>query len=369
MPATQTHTTPRIFWTQVASLMALDLAVIISWMAYHQYQPGLVDLFGFTPYMLQLAVMQGIILLVTPPIAGIIADRLRQRRGVRLPVVNLGINFVAMVFMAVAFTVFMKPSGWIVNAFPVMIALWLIAMNIFHSPAISTLELFVPAQKLPQVMAIFAVIADLSQAIEPSAADLIEYLTAPVVFATGGVLVAATGWWFMRTVKKFELNPAGDRPVETGPAKSQFAVVAAAGMLLGMAMTVMFTVFPVWAEVKLDWLRENGISGNAFVSILAAAAAVMAVVFGNLAERTGIVKMMLAGVLLCGAFAGGAWYGNAMLTTICFFSYALAVSMISVCALPIALGHLTAQQKVFGVGIFFSAVQLADSALLVWTLA
>jgi MFS family permease len=368
---TLSQAAPRIFWTQVASLIALDLAVIISWMAYHEYQPGLVELFGFTPFMFQLAVLQGIILFVTPPIAGMLADRLRQRRGVRLPVVNLGVNFVAMVFMAVAFTVFMKPSGWILNAFPVMIALWLIAMNIFHSPAISTVELFVPPQKLPQVMAIFAVTADLCQAIEPSVVDIIEALTAPVTFAAGGILVFATGWWFMRTVKKFETDrrEEGAEPKEAGPLKSNFALVVVMGIVMGAALSIFFTLFPQWATVKLSMLQDNGISGNAFISILAVVAAAMAIVFGNLAERIGPLKFVLAGAALCAIFATGAFYGSAWISLICFIGYAISVSLISVSALPIALVNLSPTQKVFGVGLFFSGVQLMDSVLLVYAVS
>lgn len=191
----------KIRWNQVLALLALDLAIIISWIAYNKYQPALLVQFRLEEFGVALAIVQGLILFLTPPAAGYAADRLRRKGGTRLPVITIGINFVSMVFMVVALTVFADPNGTLRALFPLLVVLWLISMNIFHSPAISMVETMVPANKLPQVIALFAVVMEACQALEPSIIDMIEYFGGPLTFAVGGALVFGTGLWFSRVAK------------------------------------------------------------------------------------------------------------------------------------------------------------------------
>ena len=72
---------PAIRWPQILSLVGLDLAILISWIAYHEYQPKLLEQFKFTEFTLALAVLQGLILAATPPVArSRSSPRFRSRR-------------------------------------------------------------------------------------------------------------------------------------------------------------------------------------------------------------------------------------------------------------------------------------------------
>jgi MFS family permease len=109
-------------------------SIVIGWIAYHNYQPKLLVQFNYTQYTFWLIVVQGIILFLTPPIAGKIGDRFRFKAGHRIPIISSGISFAAMVFMAVAFTLLSNPGEVIRWILPLLIVLWLIAMSIFTSP-------------------------------------------------------------------------------------------------------------------------------------------------------------------------------------------------------------------------------------------
>ena len=123
-----------------------------------------------------LAAAQGIILIITPPIAGKLGDRYRNTVGNRLPIIRAGIAFVAMIFMAVAFTLISNPGPQFRFILPIMIILWLIGMSIFTSPALSTIELFSSANKLPRAMAIIAIVGEVIYALEPVIVNIIDYL-------------------------------------------------------------------------------------------------------------------------------------------------------------------------------------------------
>jgi MFS family permease len=143
-----------IQWKQLCSLAALYGSIVIGWIAYQRYQPKLLVQFQFTDFTFLLIVAQALILTITPPIAGKIGDRFRLKSGHRIPIITAGISFAAMIFMAVAFTLFSNPGEIFKWVLPVLIIFWLIAMSIFTSPALSTMELFTPVDKLPLAMAI-----------------------------------------------------------------------------------------------------------------------------------------------------------------------------------------------------------------------
>ncbi|HAI74856.1 MAG TPA: hypothetical protein DCM08_01300 [Microscillaceae bacterium] len=366
MQTTQIYYAPasQIRWKQVWSLIALDVAIVISWIAYHKYQPNLLQQFGFKQFAFQLAIVQGIILFLTPPIAGLIADRIRQRSKERLPVINVGINVVSMVFMAVAFTIFVNPTGWITAIFPLMIVLWLVSMNIFHSPAISMVEVFVPVDRLPLVVALLAVVTGLAEATEPIISDVIDFFGAPITFAAGGALVFLTGWLLQKSTQAMEGEPPPSTDPSVPAVVSKLWLVFLLGLGLGAATAFFFNVAPALADAKLPFLAANKIKGNFFVSLLIAGSALLTFPMSWLATKQGTVRMATLGFVGVFTLMGLMYFlSGGILVEASFFLYPFAFSTIAVTALPIAFSNISQAQKVLGVGLFFSGVELVNSII------
>ncbi len=370
-----------IHWKAILSLIFLDLAILISWMAYHEYQPALLVLFKFTDFSLPLAILQGFILFVTPPIAGLVADRMIKKGGNRLPIVSIGVNFVSMVFMVVAVTVFAEPGGVIRLLFPLMVALWLIAMNIFHSPAISTVELFVPESKMPMVVALFVILADSVAALEPILLDLIHYFGGPLTFAVGGALVFVSGWLFTRVTKTMVVHQDTSAANPTSNKKTNFPIVFLLGLIVGAATTVFFKLFPMWISDKSlmnafipdlsttadqIWNVTNGNTfglhyASVFTCILIAAAAVLSFPMGLLAGKIGTKTVATAGGILASVLIAGIYFSSGTLALVLCMMFPLAFAACTVTFLPIAFANLEKRHIVFGIGIFFSGVELLSS--------
>ncbi|MCB9233864.1 MAG: hypothetical protein H6581_19565 [Bacteroidia bacterium] len=353
-----------IRWAQIIPLLGLDLAILISWIAYHEYQPVLLQQFKFTELTLFLLVVQGIILFVTPPIAGLIADRMRSKGGTRFPIVNIGVSFVSMVFMVVAVTIFTEPGGIIRMLFPVMIVLWLISMNIFHSPAISSVEMFVPPAKLTSVMAIFAVLADLTAAIEPVLLDIASYFGAPITFAAGGLLVFGTGWWFTKAAKKLVPATGEHENAEAYKIdKSNFPLVLGLGILMGIAVALFFDQFPGWADKRVPFVLDGSLTGNTLTALLIGFAALISYPLGKLLENKPLGRAVISGFLVVALLAMGFYLNEGWISFFCMALFPIGFALVSVTALPIAFMKLTAQHKVFGIGLFFGGLELAGSVI------
>ena len=98
--------TKDVMWKQLLSLTLLYASVIIGWIAYYNYQPKLLEAYNFTDLTLFLFVVQGIIMVITPMIAGRLGDRFRGKAGKRLPIISAAVSYSSMIFMATAFTLY-----------------------------------------------------------------------------------------------------------------------------------------------------------------------------------------------------------------------------------------------------------------------
>lgn len=358
-----TQPEPEIRWKQLWSLAALYASVVIGWIAYQRYQPKLLIEFQFTQFSLLLIVAEAIILTVTPPIAGMLGDRYRVEKGHRIPIISAGISFAAMIFMAVAFTLLAHPGETFKWILPILIVCWLIAMSIFTSPALSTLELFTPVEQLPRAMAFLTIIGNLVYALEPVIVDIIDYVGAPATFMAGGAVVALSGLALKKNSLHLFKARAGreeepDADATLGTAR--YSYIFFLGLALGTATTVMFNLFPDVLQPRIGtWLHAaNGRVLLVYILVLSAIASWPA---SSVVTRLGMRRTFYGSLFLIVPVIALIFVVQqpavALLLTVLF---ALLFSALSVSSLPLAIRRAASDHKVFCVGIFFSGVALPN---------
>jgi len=356
-----------IEWRQLLSLAALYASIVIGWIAYHNYQPKLLVQFHFTDFTFFLAVAQAIILVVTPPIAGRMGDRFRFQQGSSIPVISTGISFAAMIFMAVAFTLLGNPGEVFKWILPLLVICWLIAMSIFTSPALSTLELFVPVDKLPRAMAIMTIVSNLLYSLEPVIIDLIDYLSAPITFMTGGIAVFASGLALKRS--SFSLSTLGivnDRPkteMKLDTQKSSRGFIFFLGASLGLSTSVLFNYFPDILQANLSAFT-GGLQGKWILVLILIFSTTIILPISDWVNKSGIEKSFWISLVV-----------NLVSLVMVFLIHIPAIALImtliftvsftslSVSSLPLAIARANYYEKVFCVGIFFSGVALPDGII------
>ncbi len=352
-----------IEWKQLWSLAALYASIVLGWIAYHNYQPKLLTQFNFTQFNLLLLVAQGIILSATPPIAGKLGDRFRFKQGHRLPIISAGISFAAMIFMSVAFTLFANPNEVFKWILPILIIFWLIAMSIFTSPALSTLELFTPVEKLPRAMAILTIVANLVYSLEPIIIDLIDYLGAPITFMVGGIAVLGSGYALRKNSlslfnKGRDEKPKTDFKIDTQ--KSEYGFILICGISLGFVTTILFNYFPTILGAKLAGLT-NGFDGKWVLVAMLVLSAIISLPISNGVNKFGTLKafwVSSAVSLLSMGLLFSLENSVALLVAIVLFTIAFTVQSVS--SLPLAISRANYYEKVYCVGIFFSGVAIPD---------
>lgn len=354
----------QIEWKQLWSLAALYGSIVIGWIAYHRYQPKLLTQFNFTEFTLALITVQGIVLVLTPPIAGRIGDRFRfkQGQGHRLPIISSGISFAAMIFMAVAFTLLGNPGEVFRWILPILIVLWLISMSIFTSPALSTLELFTPVDKLPRAMAILTIVGNLIYSLEPVIVDLIDYLGAPITFMLGGVVVFVSGYALKKNSLSLFNNK--DQRLRTefkfDTQRSNYLYIFIMGIALGLTTTVLFNYFPELLQTNLGGITN--LEGKWLVVVVLFVTALLSLPVSNYVSRIGAYKSFWWSFLV-NSVALILLYltGSGVLTLAFLLIYTVSFTVLSISSLPLAIEKANYFEKVLCVGIFFSGVELPDA--------
>jgi MFS family permease len=357
-----------IRWKQLWSLAALYASVIIGWIAYQNYQPKLLVQFSFTQFTFLLIAAQALIVVVTPMIAGRLGDRYRFRQGHRLPIISTGISFAAMVFMAVAFTLLGNPGEVFKWVLPVLIILWLVAMSIFTSPALSTMELFTPVEKLPRAMAVLTITGNLVYALEPVIVDIIDYLGAALTFMLGGVVVFVSGYALKKNSLGLFQN-TGDRERASNAADvgtSPYGFIFFMGLSAGVATTILFYLFPTLLGEKMGALLST--DGTLIVVGILLLSALVSWPMSHVVNKYGTSRSFWTS--LCGvALTIAAIYLASSPAVVAGFAviFAVAYTSLSVAALPLAISRASFSQKVFCVGIFFSGAALPEGLWEIWT--
>ncbi|MEO7991372.1 MAG: MFS transporter [Chryseolinea sp.] len=357
-----------IQWKQLWSLAALYGSVVIGWIAYQNYQPKLLDKFNFTDFGFILMVFQGIVLVITPPIAGRLGDRYRFKAGHRIPIITTGISFAAMVFMAVAFTLLGNPGEIFKWILPILIVFWLIAMSIFTSPALSTLELFTPVDKLPRAMAILTIVANLIYSLEPVIIDIIDYLGAPITFMAGGAVVFLSGYALKKnSLSLFQMSDEKEaRPIASitlDTTRSNKSYIFFLGLALGIPTALLFKIFPALLADKLGVLL-NGIDGKIMLVDLLVISAIISLPISNWVNKLGLQKSFwwsLAIIVVSSIFIFTSQ--SSVLVLVMTLLFAAMFTSLSVSSLPLAINKSNYYEKVFCVGIFFSGVALPNGII------
>jgi hypothetical protein len=268
-----------------------------------------------------------------------------------------------MIFMAVAFTLFTNPGETFKWLLPIMIVLWLIGMSIFTSPALSTVELFTPVDKLPKAMAVLTIVANLIYALEPIVVDIIDYLGAPVTFVVGGVVTLASGYAMRRNAlglfKQNGNKEAVPATEKTHTTKSAYGFIFFLGLILGGASLVLFHLFPSELSGKLSVLTS--LDGKSLLVGMLFFSAVISWPISTMVNRYSMdqVFWLSAGLIALSAVAifllSSVW-----MMIIMMIVFTVSFTSLSVSSLPLALRQSGYYEKVFCVGIFFSGVALPE---------
>ncbi|MGL1885845.1 MAG: hypothetical protein OCD76_04965 [Reichenbachiella sp.] len=345
-------------WPEIVSLAGLNIALVISWIAYHEYQPILLEKFNFTELSSFLVISKAIILVVIPPLAGLTADYLIRKNGKYFVIFTVGIGATAMIFMVVASIIDAGPAYQIKAMLPYMILLWLISMNLFISPAYSMIEAFAPTKKLPIVVGFLFLVTELIYALEPVVVSLVRFFGDTLTFVVGGVLISVSGYFFHRICS---VNVSTFRTIEIKHENqsvnvSAYLSILGIGFFLGACKAILVEFFPEYIATRFP--NQEDLAAT-FSLVLLAIAAILAFAMSKKVSTLDIKKVIVGSFIL---FVVGSltivFSFNLYLSLAAGVILAVGFGLINLVGLPYTIANLSAKHITYGVGVFIGASEV-----------
>lgn len=351
--------TKSLKWREVYSLAALNAAVVISWIAYHEYQPILMSNLGITHLVDFLIIAKAIILVTIPPLAGWLADKIMKKNGKHMIIFTVGIGATAMVFMVVATMIGTAHLVDVSGIIPFMIVIWLISMNLFISPANSMIEAFAPAKQLPIVMGVLFLVTELLYALEPVVVALVTFFGDTLTFIVGGILIGGTGFIFHRVsrdeVLQRKTDLIKDDRVKTQSVLSYIAILMI-GLLLGVGKAFIVEFLPEYfAENFSTFAVSGGIISFSILGLCAIGGFLISKKISKLDLRRVLISsfiVLFIGVVLL------VFSGNVYLSIISALIIGAAFTIMNIGGLPFAIQNLSVRHVTYGVGIYIGASEV-----------
>jgi MFS family permease len=263
--------------------------------------------------------------------------------------------------MTVAFTLIVNPPrSFVLYALPVLVILWLFAMSLFTSPAISTIEMFSPSTKLPITVAALTITSDLLYSLEPVIVDIIDYLGGAATFAVGGIIVSVSGYLLRKNSLELTQDGKEVRPDDNNPTTKMWKIILL-GIGMGLFSGIIIEVFPGY----LDKLKNiMGMSGQWVSSLVLIFTAIFSIIISRKINKGNIVKLLLIGLIFAAISTIGIFtISNNFFIIISLLIFAIFYAMVNVTALPLALQNTSVKEKVLGVGIFFCGFEIPNSLI------
>jgi hypothetical protein len=217
-------------------------------------------------------------------------------------------------------------------------------------------------------MAILTITANLLYSLEPVIVDIIDYIGASGTFIAGGVLTFLTGFALKKNAMELFSKSSGQpsRPqasIVFDAQRSSYAFIFAMGLVLGVATTALFNVFPGILQVKLADLLNDSSSKIMLVGILTVSG-LLSLPFSTLINIYGLKKSFAASCFLTAmSIAGILIFNSPLLILLLLAIFAIGFAALSVSSLPLAMEKSNYYEKVFCVGIFFAGVALPDGIM------
>ncbi len=345
-------------WPEVYSLAALNAAVVISWIAYHEYQPTLIEKFNFGSLAEFLIIAKAIILVIIPAFAGWLADRMISKNGKYFIVFSVGIGATAMVFMTVATIIAAGPLSAVKPFLPIMIVVWLVAMNLFISPANSMIEAFAPAQKLPVVMGVLFLTTELLYALEPVIVSLVQTFGDTLTFVVGGILISGTGFIFHRVSSEevIQRKTAQSSHQQEKLKTASLLAIIAVGLELGLGKAFLVEFLPNHFDSRFELAGDHA----ELISFgLLGFSAILGFIISKYVNRMGLKRVLTISFifLIVGVFAlvASTIYtialGAAVVVAICF-------SFVNISGLPFVFQRIPSKYITYGVGVYLGCSEI-----------
>lgn len=345
-----TSNTQKIFWPQIAVLIGLNVFLVLSWLIYDNFQPVLLQNFNLNSHKPVLDLIHLVIMVFVPMLSAYVGEKYFAKNQKKLLVITVAVVVTALIFMATGTVVKLQntlKADYLKFVFTFLFTCWMIAMNVFNSPANSFLEKFSSTDKWPLVAGLFTFTSDLVLSCETQIDSIVNFLGIHHTLLVAGVLLSVLGIVFYKVFQDQKLSDELDTSRLLSAATPQYFKIIVLGLVLGIISGVIKFIVPLYPASELNPVH------------ILAVAAIFALPFGFYIKEKYFQQAIVVSIILFGMGMLNINHNNFYLNHLFL---GISLSMISVVGLPWIL-QLSGSKHIIGIGVFLGFSELAEGLL------
>ena len=318
--------------------------IVICWIAYHFYQPVLFEKYDLQEASYFFNISQPIIFLLIPPVSGIIADRFFSEGSNNFLVFTIGVAAASLLFFISAFVFLDSTPLFLKKLIPVAMIFWLIAMNLFYTPAADFVVSKAGKEELLLIMAGISCSTNLLYVLSDQLVSLITNFGSVLTFMGAGIVLLFSSYLFFKSIK--------NSPVSSSFADfekiNKFNYIILIGLFCGLLeyLTSVMLNKSLQTFLEFESTLIYGISVSLFVI------PITLMMPKDKLKKTIKISFLAATCLLSAHFLLPA---NSIFNFILILLLAVTASILSVTALPFALNFSQNKHSNFSCGLFLAS--------------
>lgn len=347
---------PVTHWRPVLAMALMQGAIVMCWVVYRMYLPGLLGEFGFPKgAAVVILAIEGFLAVLIEPLFGSLSDRYKTLLGLRAPFVTIGVLLTAG-FMIVAPAVILlgHPDSFIRWVFVAVIVCWAMAMAMFRSPMLARLGEFACQRDWPYAASVLTLVGTLAGTLAlPASQQIVKGLGAWPAFTVSSIILLLTATLLNRTQPQQTMIPT--RAHDGQKASPQNLSLIA---LTGLAITIGVILIR-----QLIGLISND-QAAALMTLFLVVQLVTVLPIGWAAQRWGSLQTMIAGLVLLsvGLFEVYVLPGPIGIAhSAAVIALGLGMSAVGVGTIPFALEMVPPARGGLGIGCYFGGAALAGA--------
>ncbi|MBE9033527.1 hypothetical protein IQ266_27755, partial [filamentous cyanobacterium LEGE 11480] len=269
---------PITHWRPVLAMALMQGAIVMCWVVYRMYLPGLLGEFGFPKgAALVILAIEGFLAVLIEPLFGSLSDRYKTLIGLRAPFITIGVLLTAA-FMTLTPAIILlgSPDSFIRWIFIAVLLIWAMAMAMFRSPMLARLGEFACQRDWPYAASVLTLVGTIAGTLAlPASKQIVKGMGAWPAFTVSSIILLLSATLLNKTQPpQVALSTTA---TESGPQSSRknLGLVALTGLtitlgiiltrqLIGLvgkeqtpALMTLFLVVQLITVLPIGWLSQK----------------------------------------------------------------------------------------------------------------
>jgi MFS family permease len=345
---------PVTHWRPVLAMALMQGAIIMCWVVYRLYLPGLLGEFGFPKAMVVvISAIEGFLTVLIEPLFGSLSDQYKTLIGLRAPFVTIGVLLTAALMIIMPGVILLgHPDSLIRWVFVAVVIIWTMAMAMFRTPMLARLGEFACKRDWPYAASILTLVGTMAGTLAlPTATQIVKSMGAWTAFTVSSLILLLSATLLNKTQPPQASLPTIGAAADVKSSPRNLGLVALTGMTITLGIVLTRQLIGLAGKEQTP----------ALTTLFLIVQLVTVLPIGWFSRKWDSLQIMMAGLGLLSIGFLILLAPLDMTKSVAMIFLGLGFSSVGVGTIPFALKMVPPSRSGLGIGVYFGGAALASS--------